>query len=285
MATQKNPLQMIRLSALIKSTENTRKTPSSEQDQAELTADIEAHGLLHNLVIKPGKRGRFEVVAGWRRCKALKALQKAGRLTKTHQVPCAVREDDGAEVSVAENIQRAAMHPANEFEAFAELINKGREVADIATCFGKTEHFVLQRLRLGRVAPELREAYRNGETNLDLLMAFTVTDDHGLQRTVWDHAKTQGYIVLRSVKIRLIEGALPLKSKLGRFVRADTYAQSGPAPKGALRPLLTRLDSLAGASSHSCGLRGGSCVRARPPPVDPPSRPRVARPIQPRKTP
>jgi ParB family chromosome partitioning protein len=72
------------------------------------------------------------VVGGGRRLVALHALLKEGALPKGHGVPCLVVDsDNAAELSLAENTVRGAMHPADEFEAFAALA-KTQPAVDIA---------------------------------------------------------------------------------------------------------------------------------------------------------
>src|SRR3546814_18692359 len=77
------------------------------------------------------------------------------------------------------------MHPADEFEAFAALIEQGKTIEDVAARFGVSPHVVKRRMRLASVAPELIAAYRAGEMSLDALMAFTVSKDRERQRDVW----------------------------------------------------------------------------------------------------
>ena len=55
------------------------------------------------------------------------------------------------------------MHPADECDAFRDLIDKGTPIADIAARFGVTETFVKQRLKLARVSPVVIAAYRKDE--------------------------------------------------------------------------------------------------------------------------
>ncbi len=62
-------------------------------------------------------------------------------------------------MSLAENTVRLAMHPADQFEAFAALIDQGESAADVAQRFGVEESLVLKRMKLARVAP--RTARRN----------------------------------------------------------------------------------------------------------------------------
>ena len=70
------------------------------------------------------------------------------------------------EVSLAENSVRAAMHPADQVEAFRRLADAGSTAAAIAARFGVSERTVEKRLRLGNAAPVLLEAYRAGEIDL-----------------------------------------------------------------------------------------------------------------------
>ena len=111
--SEQNLYQAIRLSRLKKSPDNVRKTPPTQAEQDELKTSIAARGLLQPLVVKPAARkGYFEVTAGGRRLDMLKALHKEGALPKTYAAPCNVRDGSGGEDSLAENLHRAAMHPA-----------------------------------------------------------------------------------------------------------------------------------------------------------------------------
>ena len=121
-----------------------------------MAASILAHGLMQNLVVTEAQkgRGRYYVVAGARRLAAMNALQNSGKLPKDYTVSCQVVEDDKAvALSLAENTVREAMHPLDEFEAFAALA-EDHTTAEIDARFGKTEQYVLQRLNLGRVAKD-----------------------------------------------------------------------------------------------------------------------------------
>ena len=67
---------------------------------------------------------------------------------------------------------RIAVHPADQVVAFSGLAASGVTVAAIAARFGVSERIVEPRLRLGNAAPELLDAYRAGEIDLQTLMAF-----------------------------------------------------------------------------------------------------------------
>ena len=226
--TRSNAIQSIPLDKLVKSNANVRKTPPGEAEQAELKASIAAHGLQQNLVVRRSrKKGVFEVVAGSRRLDALKELQADGAVAADYAIPCQVRTKDAEEISLAENTVRAAMHPADEFEAFAKLVDKGRSVANIANRFGTTEKHVRQRLKLGKVAPQILQAYRQGEMDLEILMAFTLSDDHKAQCAVWKQVKGEYHVSAHSVRRLLTEKAVPVNSKLGRYVGMEAYEAAG----------------------------------------------------------
>ncbi len=188
-------IREIPLSCLALAPENVRKTPPDQSAEEQLRASIKAHGLLENLVARAGEPGedpgsgpeqapaeRFAVVAGGRRLAALKALAAEGVLPADHPVPCKIAANGAAgELSLAENVVRVAMHPADQVVAFSELAQAGVTVAAIAARFGVSERIVEQRLRLGNAAPELLDAYRADGIDLETLKAFAVTTDHACQ--------------------------------------------------------------------------------------------------------
>jgi len=220
--------QAVSLEDLILSPLNVRKTPPSTAEQEELKASLLAHGLLENLVVRAADDGRFEVLAGGRRLAALQALAAEGRIPADYPVRCLIHNGDPGEVSLAENVVRLSMHALDQFEAFAALADQGLSPADIAHRFGHSEKLVRQRLRLGRVAPEIREAYRNEEISLDVLMAFAVTDDAAQQLAVWAEIGG-GYIYANQVRRLLTEEKIAASSKYVRFVGQEAYEAAGGA--------------------------------------------------------
>jgi hypothetical protein len=64
----------------------------------------------------------------------MRRLAKAGTMDKSAPVSCHLRGErqDDAELSLAENVVRIAMHPADQFEAWRGLIENGAGVPDIA---------------------------------------------------------------------------------------------------------------------------------------------------------
>jgi ParB family chromosome partitioning protein len=79
--------QTIPLNKLVSSPRNVRRHGDPTAD-AELKASIAAHGLLQNLVVRSGAKGKFEVEAGERRRRAMLALAEDKVLPRDHQVTC-----------------------------------------------------------------------------------------------------------------------------------------------------------------------------------------------------
>ncbi len=226
------PVTIIPLSKLVPSPANVRKT-DTEAGLDELAASIEAHGLLQNLTVRParkevGKPGTYEVIAGGRRLAALTRLAKRKRIAKNHGVPCRVLKDgDPVEVSLAENVVRAPVHPADQFEAFSALHAQGLGAEEIAARFGVTAAAVAQRLRLAAVSPKLMAVYREGGMSLDQLTAFTVSDDQAAQERVW--FESPWALDPADIRKALTAALVPGTDRRARFVGADAYRAAGGA--------------------------------------------------------
>ena len=228
-------IRSIPLDRLELSPANVRKTPAGQTAFAELKANIAANGVLANLVVRalgPDTRDdpRYAVIAGGRRLAALNELATEGVLEADHPVPCRIVANgaiDG-ELSLAENVVRVAMHPADQVEAFGALALAGATVADIAARFGVSERVVEQRLRLGHVAPELLDAYREDKVDLAILKAFAVTTDRARQLAVWEQVSEQGYRPTDwQIKRMLTEDRIPAGAALARYVGVDAYEAAG----------------------------------------------------------
>jgi len=221
-------LRMIPLYQLELSPLNARKVAASAADDSELLASIRENGIKQNLVVHSISGKKFAVDAGGRRLNALKQLASDGIIPNDHPVSCLVEDEQHATVtSATENLQRAAMHPADQFEAFAQMIAEGRKEDDIALRFGVSVDLVRRRLKLARIAPELIEQFRGGELTLECVMAFTLTDDHDRQLTVWNAVKDSYHIHPQSIKRQLTETAHSASSSIGRFVGIEAYEAAG----------------------------------------------------------
>jgi ParB family chromosome partitioning protein len=226
--------QLIAVSRLEKSPLNARRTVRPD-GMGELKASLLAHGLMQNLVVTDAGDGAFRVIAGGRRLEAIRSLQAEAKLPADFAVPCqVVTEDHALEMSLAENTVRLAMHPADQFEAFAALIDKGAAAAEVGQRFGVEEGLVLKRMKLARVAPQLLKEYRSDGITLECLMAFTVTDDHRRQLKVFKSLQDWQKNDPSAIRAALTEKMIEAGSKLARFVGLDAYVAAGGATRADL---------------------------------------------------
>ncbi|HZF43002.1 MAG TPA: ParB N-terminal domain-containing protein [Sphingomonadaceae bacterium] len=223
----------IPLDKLVLSQSNVRQVKAGVAIE-QLAEDIARRTLLQSLTVRAvvdeagQETGMFEVPAGGRRFRALELLVKQKRLAKNAPIPCVVRTEGLAEEdSLAENVQRAPLHPLDQFRAFQAMREKGMGEEEIAAAFFVSVAVVKQRLRLAAVSPALLDVYAEDGVTLDQLMAFTVNPDHQRQEQVWEalqrHHSKQPYEIRRM----LTEGAVRASDKRAQFVGVDAYVEAG----------------------------------------------------------
>ena len=108
------------------------------------------------------------------------AQDRARALCRARSFDPILAEDD----SLAENVQRAPLHPLDQFRSFRDLREKGRSEEEIAATFFVSVQVVQQRLKLAAVSPKLLDVYAEDGMTLDQLMAFTVNPNHERQEQV-----------------------------------------------------------------------------------------------------
>ena len=223
----------IPLNQLVLSQANVRRIKAGISVE-ELAEDIARRGILQGLTVRPvvdqagAETGMFEVPAGGRRFRALELLVKQKRLARTAPVPCVIREGGIAEEdSLAENVQRAPLHPLDQFRAFLTLREKGQSEEAIAAAFFVSVNVVKQRLKLASVSPMLLDVYAEDGMTLGQLEAFTVSGDHERQEQAFERLKTSydksPYVIRRM----LTEGAVRSSDKRVQFIGIDAYVGAG----------------------------------------------------------
>lgn len=118
--------------------ENPYQTRYHFSDQAlqELANSIRANGVVQPVVVRPGADGRFLLILGERRCRASKL---AGKTT----IPAIVRrvsDQQAAEMTVVENLQRQDLNCVEQAAAFSKLSRD----------FGLTQEQIGQRVGVSR---------------------------------------------------------------------------------------------------------------------------------------
>lgn len=206
---------------------NPRKT-FDEAALEELAANIAKQGLLQPITVRPTSEApyldeesgevinvddTYEIVCGERRFRAflkLKAMEDDKNIagTKTGKkktdafqyIPCLVRnmtDDEAFEAMITENLQRKDVDPIEEAFAFAQLIEKGRRLEDIALKFGKSARFVFDRIKLNSLIPSLKQRVREGGIPLSGAMLLSKLDNEQQAKFDRNH---QGQCVTNQVR-------------------------------------------------------------------------------------
>jgi ParB/RepB/Spo0J family partition protein len=217
---------MIALKALTPSPLNARRIDKKIAID-ELAASILAHGLLQGLSVVAVEGDRYQVSAGGRRLAALKLLLKRKAITGDFEVPCQIVPAEIAEeASLAENVQRVAMHPLDEVEAFGRLFAEGQTEDAIAARFGASVRHVRQRLALSALSPVLKAAFRKGELGLEAARAFCLVSEHDRQDAVFA-IMPKPVANAYAVRSYLTQGAVRATDRLARFVGIEAYEAAG----------------------------------------------------------
>ena len=203
----------------------------------ELAASIARRGLIQSIHVRPvldagGKEtGMFEVPAGGRRYRALEMLVNQKRLAKTASIPCVVGNSSGPiaaeEISLAENIEHAPLHPLDQYRAFKNMRDKGMSEEEIAAAFFISTSVVKQRLKLAEVSPALLEIYADDGMTIAQLEAFAVSNDHARQDQVWEAIKNSWSKEPYQIRRMLTENTVRASDKRALFVGLERYEAAG----------------------------------------------------------
>jgi ParB family chromosome partitioning protein len=130
----------------------------------ELTDSVKSQGVLEPLLVRSGKKGRFEIIAGERRWRAASA---AG----LKEVPAILREmtdDQVLDAQIHENLHRADVHPMDEAFGYQHLLKtvEGLTVEELARRVNKSPRYVAQRLSLATLIEPAVKDFMEGHITL-----------------------------------------------------------------------------------------------------------------------
>ncbi|MBR2689205.1 MAG: ParB/RepB/Spo0J family partition protein [Aquamicrobium sp.] len=217
-------------------TANVRKKHSREAIE-EMKASILAHDIIQPVAVRPPVAGDadlggqlYRIFAGGRRWLALGELVQEGKLQPDHPVPIIIRDTDDAtatELSLAENLIREAMSPADEFRAFLQLVDGGKSIEDVALHFGRSERYVKGRLALAKLHPEILAAFEADKINFTAACAYTTNPDQDVQLKHFIDAGNYYRGESWAIKNAMQRTAVAASSALAGFVGEETYRAAG----------------------------------------------------------
>lgn len=179
------------------------RTQVDEPALAELTASIEASGLLQPVVVRP-RNGTYELIAGERRWRA---VQRLGWRT----VPAVVKDaDDQTLLTLAliENLQRHDLSAIDEALGYQRLMDEFKiPQAEVARLVGRSRPAIANLLRLLRLPADVRALVHEGKLSEGHARALLTLDDPAAASRLAREAVEQGLSV-RDVEAR-VRGDVP----------------------------------------------------------------------------
>lgn len=222
-------IQTVKLSKLRLSELNVRK--SNDLNIDEIAADLEARGVLQNLLVTPmtKPRGHFAVFDGRRRLTGLNLLAERGVIDpETYDVPVMVLKGDDAtlsETSLAANFHQLKMTPAEECRAFQHFLSMSGNIDAVAKRFGLTRRFIEGRLRLASLAEPIFDALNTGQITLDLAKAYASTEYQEKQLLIWNsYGQSYGEDTIRRA---IANESMKANDPVALLVGEDRYAEAG----------------------------------------------------------
>ena len=157
----------------------------------ELAASIERHGLIQPITVRRREDAAegYVLVAGERRFRAHELL---GR----EEILAIVTKGAADEIALIENIQRQDLHPLEEAEAFARMMQAhGWTQEQLAEAVGKARPTVTNILKLNGLAASIRdECLQRGDVSKSLLFEVARQDDAGAQERLWARLRAGGTV-------------------------------------------------------------------------------------------
>jgi len=167
------------------------RTHIDETELVELTASIEASGLLQPVIVRP-RDGKYELIAGERRWRAVQRLGWP-------KIPALVKDvDDPTLLTLAliENLQRDDLSPIDEAAGYQRL---GEEFelaqAEIARLVGRDRSTIANLLRLLKLPEEIKKLIQHGELSEGHARALLAVGDEAQQLILARQAADQGWSV------------------------------------------------------------------------------------------
>ena len=168
------------------------RTHFSADSLQELIASVQEKGLVQPIVVRKIQDGDYELIAGERRLRAVKALA----LKEIPAVIKNVSDLELLELSIIENIQRDGLNPLEEANAYEALIkNFGFTQDKISKTVGKNRTTIANMLRLLSLPKQIKAALSSGALSFGHAKAILSLTDASQQIALADKVIKEGLSV------------------------------------------------------------------------------------------
>ncbi|MDQ0157760.1 nucleoid occlusion protein [Robertmurraya andreesenii] len=189
------------------------RTVFAEDKIEELSRTIHTHGIIQPIVVREYDAGKFEIIAGERRWRAMKRLG-------WDTVPAIVKsmsDTETASIALIENLQREELSPIEEAVAYGKLIELHNLTQEaLAQRLGKGQSTIANKLRLLKLPQEVQDA----------LLSKEITERHA--RALIPLKDGQKQIQLLA---EIIEKNLNVKQTEERVIKLLEQPNEKPKPK------------------------------------------------------
>ncbi|HZQ20818.1 MAG TPA: ParB/RepB/Spo0J family partition protein [Terriglobales bacterium] len=194
-------IEQIPLDLIDENPYQTRKT-FDEAALKELAESIKANGLAQPVVVRPGSDGRYVLVLGERRCRASKLAGKTS-------VPAIVRplgNEQAAEMTIVENLQRQDLNCLEQAQAFARLSREFNLTQEqIAKRVGSSRESVANYMRLLKLPQGVLDLVGEGRLGFSearvLLEALPHTTPSAIE--LMARSAADGNLTVRHLKLQV----------------------------------------------------------------------------------
>lgn len=225
--------QSVKLSKLRLSASNVRTAPDAALMIEPFAADLEARGVLQNLLVTPvaRSRGMFEVFDGGRRLRALNLLVERGVIDPDqYDVPVRVLKGNDAELtetSLAVSFHHLKLSPTEECRAFQHFLAGSTDIDAVAKRFGVTRRFIDGRLRLADLAEPIFTALAENRITLDMAKAYASTASHEAQLSTWTTYGSMSHYNADSIRRIIANDMMRADDPVALLVGAEAYEAAG----------------------------------------------------------
>jgi ParB family chromosome partitioning protein len=162
----------LKTTELVRNPEQPRRV-FDEDEILELGDSLKQHGMINPIIVTP-RDGNYMIVAGERRWRAAKKIDMK-------EVPVIIKDLDDqqvAELSIIDNLQRVDVNPIDEALAFQQLIDTHNYTQEkLAKTISKSRVYVTNSLRLLKLCDRVREMVIQGMLSTGHARALIPVED------------------------------------------------------------------------------------------------------------
>ena len=182
----------------------------------ELAESIAANGVVQPIVVRPAPNGRFTLVLGERRCRASKLAGK-------DRIPAIIRtvsEQQAAEMTVVENLQRHDLNCVEQANAFAKLSREfGLTQEQIGKRTGVSRESVSNYMRLLKLPESVIKYLQEGSLGFSEARVLLTLLDASLIPKIADEA-VKKHLSVQQLEDLVFATNVPMKKEEGADPRA-----------------------------------------------------------------